>query len=51
MDRFVVGMALRQELPLSARIQNPEHGLQDRSGRDRFAAGRLSGRCSSGKCS
>jgi hypothetical protein len=39
MDRFVVGIALRQELPLRARIQNPEHGLQDRSGRDRFAPG------------
>ena len=31
MHRLVVGIALRQEVPLRARIQNPEHGLQDRS--------------------
>ena len=39
MDGLVVGIALRQEVPLSAGIQNPEHGLQDRSGRHGFAAG------------
>ena len=39
MDRFVVGIALRQQVPLRAGVQNPEHGVQDRAGRDRFAPG------------
>jgi hypothetical protein len=39
MDGFVVGIALRQQMPLRAGVQNPEHGLQDGSGRDGFAAG------------
>jgi hypothetical protein len=34
MHRLVVGIALRQEVPLRARIQNPEHRFQDRPGGD-----------------
>jgi len=30
MNGFVVGIALRQEMPLGTGIQNPKHGLQDR---------------------
>jgi len=39
MHCFLVRIALRQEMPLGAGVQNPEHGLQDRSGRHGFAAG------------
>ena len=39
MDGFVVGITLGQQVPLRAGVQNPEHGLQDRSGRHGFAAG------------
>ena len=28
MDRFVVGIALRQQVPLCARVQNPQDGLK-----------------------
>ena len=38
MHRFVVGIALRQQVPLCARVQHPEHRLQDRSCRHRRAA-------------
>lgn len=34
MDRFVVRITLGQEVPLRSGVQNPEHGFQDRSGRD-----------------
>lgn len=39
MHRFVVGVALRQQMPLRARVQNPEHGFQNRARGYRFAAG------------
>lgn len=39
MHRLVVEIALRQEVPLGAGVQNPEHGHQDRSCRIGFAAG------------
>jgi hypothetical protein len=39
MEGVVVGVALRQELPLRAGIQNAEYGLQDRSCRNRLVAG------------
>ena len=39
MHRFVIRIALGQELPLRAGIQNPEHRFQDGAGRDRFATG------------
>lgn len=39
MDHFAGGIALRQEGPLSAGVQNPEHRLQDRLGRHGPAAG------------
>lgn len=39
MDGFVVGIALREQVPLRASVQNPEHGLQDRAGGHGFAAG------------
>lgn len=38
MDSFVVGIALRQELPLRPGVQNPEHRFQDGAGGDGFAA-------------
>jgi hypothetical protein len=38
MDGFVIRIALRQEVPLGPGIQNPEDGVQDRSGRHRFAS-------------
>ena len=37
-DGFVVGIALREELPLRPGVQNPLHGLQDGASGDRFAA-------------
>lgn len=37
--RFVVGIALRQHVPLRPGVQDPEHGLQDRAGRHRLATG------------
>ena len=37
MDSFVVGIALGQEVPLGAGVENPEDGFQNRSGRHRFA--------------
>lgn len=39
MHRLVVEIALRQEVPLGAGVQNPEHGHQDHSCRIGFAAG------------
>ncbi len=39
MDRFVVGVALREHVPLRPGVQEPQHGLQDGAGRHRFAAG------------
>lgn len=39
MHRLVVGIALRQEVPLRTGVQNPQHRLQDRSGRHRLAPG------------
>ena len=38
MDGFVVGIALRQQVPLGSGVENPEDGFQDGAGRDRFAA-------------
>jgi len=38
MHRLVVGVALRPQVPLRAGVENPEHGLQDRSRRNRLAA-------------
>ena len=38
MDRLVVGIALRQHVPLRAGVQNPQHRFQDRSRRHRLAA-------------
>lgn len=38
MHRFVIRIALGQEVPLRARVQNPEDGIQDGASRDRFAA-------------
>jgi hypothetical protein len=38
MHRFVVGVALRQHVPLRAGVQDPEHGFQDRAGGHRLAA-------------
>jgi hypothetical protein len=37
MDGFVVRVALRQHVPLSAGFENPEDGFDDISGRDRLA--------------
>jgi hypothetical protein len=37
MDGFVVGIALGQQVPWRAGVQNPKHGLQDRSCRHGFA--------------
>lgn len=34
MDGFVIGIALRQQVPLRAGVQNPEYGFQHRSGGD-----------------
>ena len=39
MDGFVIRVALRQEVPLGAGVQNPEYGLQDRPGWDRLTTG------------
>ncbi len=39
MDGFVVRIALREQVRLGAGVQNPEHRLQNRSGRHGFAAG------------
>ena len=38
MDSFVIRVALRQEVPLGAGVQNPEHRFQDGPGGDWFAA-------------
>lgn len=38
MNGIVVGIALRQELPLCPGVQNPEHRLKDGPGWDRFAS-------------
>lgn len=38
MDGFVVRIALRQQMPLGAGVQNPVHRLQHRLCRDGFAA-------------
>lgn len=38
MHRLVVGIALREQVPLRPRVQNPEHRFQDGPGWDRFAA-------------
>lgn len=38
MDRFVVGIALEQHVPLRAGVQNPEHRFQDVASGHRFAA-------------
>ena len=51
MHRFVVGIALRQQMPLCARVQNPQDGFQNGSRRYRLASRRLSAICSSAKCS
>jgi hypothetical protein len=37
MHRFVVGTALRQQVPLPTRVQNPEHRFQDVACWHRFA--------------
>lgn len=39
MHRLIVGVTLRQHVPLRARVQNPQHGLQDRTRRYRLASG------------
>lgn len=39
MHRLVVGIALREQVPLRPGVQNPEHRVQDGPGGDRFAAG------------
>lgn len=39
MDGFVVGITRRQQVPLCAGVQNPEHGFQNGSRGDGFAAG------------
>ena len=49
MHRFVVGIALRQHGPLRTGVQNPQDGLQDGSGRHRFAAGTAFGEVFLGK--
>ena len=49
MHRFVVGIALRQHVPLRPGVQNPQDGLQDGSGRHRFAAGATFGEVFLGK--
>jgi hypothetical protein len=49
MHRFVVGRALRQHVPLRTGVQNPQDGLQDASGRHRFAAGAAFGEVLLGK--
>lgn len=36
MHRFVVGIALGEEMPLGAGIEDPEHRFQNHSGRDGF---------------
>jgi len=52
MHRFVIGITLRQHVPLRARVQDPQHGFQDRARRHGLVRpGRLSGICSSGKYS
>ena len=38
MHCLVVGIALREQVPLRAGVQNPEHRFQDGPGWDRFAA-------------
>jgi len=38
MDRFVVGIALGQQMPLRAGVQNPEHRVQDLASGHQFAA-------------
>src|SRR5581483_4105971 len=38
MPRFVIGIARRQQVPLRAGVQNPQHGFQDRAGGHRLAA-------------
>lgn len=39
MHGLVVGIALREQVPLCAGIENPQHRLQDGSSRHRLAAG------------
>jgi hypothetical protein len=51
MDGLVVGIAVRQEMPLGAGIQNPEHASKTARVGSGLRPGRLSGMCSSGKCS
>ena len=38
MDRFVIWIALRQQMPLGPGVQNPEHRIQDGACRDRLAS-------------
>jgi len=49
-DRFVIRIALRQEMPLGPGVQNPEHRLRTARVGMGLRPGRESGVCSSGKC-
>src|SRR5262245_22673402 len=39
MCRFVVGIALRQHMPLCTRVENPQDRFKNPTGRDGFASG------------
>lgn len=43
LHRFVVGIALRQQVALRPRVQNPQDGRQDRAGGHWFAPGQAFG--------